>query len=195
MTTNNQHPNELLAWYVNGTLTGSELQQVESHLPSCTLCQREVELLRTVQQQLREEEVAGPGDFALKRLMKDIKKDESANGGRKWWELWMAAAAILVITVQSIVIIDNPGTGSGTVNMLGGTTSDINIRFTKAARMEDINKLLKSLNTRIISGPDEENFYKLDVRNATLIKNPEKIQAVIKAISKHKKLHNYIDTE
>ncbi len=193
MTTDTKHPDELLAWYVNGTLTGSEQQQVESHVHSCTRCQHEVELLRTLQQQVRTEDITGPGDFTLKRLMKDIKKDKASTGGRKWWELWMAAAAIVIISVQSVVIISNPGTE--VVVALGHSTSDIKIRFTKSARMEEINKLLTSLDTQFNTGPDEDNFYLLDVRNASAKKDPEKIKAVIKAFNKHKHLVDYIDTE
>ncbi|VAW79801.1 hypothetical protein MNBD_GAMMA12-59 [hydrothermal vent metagenome] len=201
MTTKTQHPDELLAWYVNGTLSKSELQQVESHLHTCTQCQSEVKLLQTLHQHVRNEKVAGPGEIARKRLMKTIKKNNPT--GRKWWEQWAAAAAVIIIAVQSIVIIDNPGTGptkhpgtnTGEMPALSMVISDIKIRFNKSARITEINKLLLSVDTSISAGPDENNFYYLDVRRFTAKDHPQKIQAVIKQLSKHKKLQNYVDTD
>ena len=193
MATDNQHPEELLAWYVNGTLTDSEQKQVESHLQSCTVCQREVEFLRTIQKHVRSEEIEGPGELSRKRLLQDIKKEKSSPGPRRWWEPWLAAAAVLIISVQTIVIIKNPGTD--VVLPLGKSESDIKIRFSNNARIEEINKVLKSLNTQISSGPDEDNFYGLDVLDADKHNNPGKIKTVIKALSSHKNLQNYIDTD
>ncbi len=203
MTTKTQHPDELLAWYVNGTLTKNERQQVESHLHTCTQCQNEVKLLQTLYQEVRNEKITGPGDLSRKRLMKSIQKSKPVTEGRKWWEQWLAAAAVIIIAVQSIVIIDNPGTGptkhpdTNTVELpaLSMVISDIKIRFNKTARINDINKLLLSVDTSISAGPDENNFYYLDVRRFTAKEHPQKIQAVIKQLSKYKKLQNYVDTD
>ncbi|HIC95898.1 TPA: zf-HC2 domain-containing protein [Candidatus Bipolaricaulota bacterium] len=40
---------ELLPWYVNGTLRGEELAEVERHLRRCRRCRAEVEELRELQ--------------------------------------------------------------------------------------------------------------------------------------------------
>ena len=46
---NKDHNNvsELLPWYVNQTLTPSELESVEKHIRVCEACQQEIELLQT----------------------------------------------------------------------------------------------------------------------------------------------------
>ena len=43
---------ELLPWYVNGTLAGEELAEVEGHLRRCRRCQAEVEELQKLQTSL-----------------------------------------------------------------------------------------------------------------------------------------------
>lgn len=45
---------ELLPWYVNGTLAGAELAEVERHLHHCRRCQAEVEELRKLRASLEQ---------------------------------------------------------------------------------------------------------------------------------------------
>lgn len=193
MTIDNKHPEELLAWYVNGTLTSDERHHVESHLQSCTACQREVELLRTLQQHIRDEEIEGPGDFSRKRLMRDIKKENTPSSTRRWWEPWAAAAAMLVIIIQAAVIVNEPDAYNPIP--AGNQTTDIKVKFVSNAQVNKITRLLKSHNSVIVSGPDEDNYYFLDVRDLDVKKHRKKIEAIIIKLQKFNKIIEYADTE
>lgn len=194
MNTDNLHPIELLPWYVNGTLKNSELAQVKSHLESCTLCQQEVDFLRTMQQQVRDEQVDGPGEFAFKRLMSDIKKENSVqNKKRPWWEPVLAVAAMLVIIIQTSVIIMDPE--EDPITLLGKNQADIKVMFKPTANIATIGKALKSVNAKIHSGPDQDNFYILDIRKLNIKQHPDKIKAIVVKLKKQKHLFDYVDTE
>ena len=67
--THHREAQDALPWLANGTLAGTELERVQSHVETCALCRADLALLRTVH-------AAGPGpdldldpDRALARLM------------------------------------------------------------------------------------------------------------------------------
>jgi hypothetical protein len=67
--TRHREAQDALPWLANGTLAGTELERVQSHVETCALCRADLALLRTVH-------AAGPGpdldldpDRALARLM------------------------------------------------------------------------------------------------------------------------------
>ena len=47
------HPEELLPWYVNGTLSPEERQRVEAHLDQCPSCRGEVQALRSLRREIK----------------------------------------------------------------------------------------------------------------------------------------------
>lgn len=93
------HPEILLPWYVNGTLDGEELRQVEEHLRSCLACRREVDELRQLRRRVKE--VAGePPSSGVDRLMQALAA-EAPRPRRGWFRPWqpMLAAAVLAVAV------------------------------------------------------------------------------------------------
>jgi len=50
---NHRRVRQLLPWYVNGTLEGEELTEVERHLRRCSRCRAEIEGLQKLQADLR----------------------------------------------------------------------------------------------------------------------------------------------
>lgn len=67
-----EHPDELLPWYVNGTLADEEERGVEDHLESCPACRdavRELEALRLATRDALAAEAPSPGEAGLARLL------------------------------------------------------------------------------------------------------------------------------
>jgi hypothetical protein len=94
------HPEELLAGYVDGSLTRTERAQVDEHLASCATCRQEVELAGRAARLLAElpEEpvpidVAGPVTSELRRMAAPRPARWRA---RVQWTAGLAAAAVIV---------------------------------------------------------------------------------------------------
>lgn len=97
------HPSELLPWYVNGTLEGDELHEVEEHLRSCVACRREVEELRELRRGIQRSAPRPPAG-RLERLMDALeaeRKGPRRSGPERWRRL--AAATVMAATVVAAV--------------------------------------------------------------------------------------------
>jgi len=96
------HPSELLPWYVNGTLEGEELLEVEQHLRSCLTCRREVEELRELRRGVQQAAPEPPpGD--LERLMEEVgaeRRGPPRSGIRFWGPL---ATGLIAATMVAAV--------------------------------------------------------------------------------------------
>lgn len=96
------HPEELLAGYVDGTLTQDERAVVDAHLPGCASCREEVELGREAVAALSAlEEVPVPFGVTGPVLAEAGRRFERRNAvwGRQQWAAGLATAAALVLVV------------------------------------------------------------------------------------------------
>ncbi len=122
MSLASDHPEELLPWYVNGTLGPQELQRVEAHLDQCPSCREEVQALRALRREIKDvaepSEEDLPGEAGIQRLLSAIENEpeqirprpvrpELASGRRFWggsrtaWQL--AAVLVLAVGLGSLV--------------------------------------------------------------------------------------------
>ena len=73
------HPEELLPWYVNGTLSPEERQRVEAHLDQCPSCRGEVQALRSLRREIKDvaepSEEDLPGEVGIQRLLSAIENE------------------------------------------------------------------------------------------------------------------------
>lgn len=106
------HPEELLAGFVDGTLTDTERAGIDAHLATCELCREEVELSRTAVAALAvlEDEpvpfgVTGP---VIAEAGRRFERRRAAVWQRLQWAAGLAAAAALVA-----VVAVNLGGGDG----------------------------------------------------------------------------------
>jgi len=106
------HPEELLAGYVDGTLTDPERAVVDAHLPTCERCREELELARVAVAALGSlEEVPVPfgvtGPVLAEGGRSLEKRDSKAQ--RYQWIAGLAAAAAIV----AIIAINVGSSGGG----------------------------------------------------------------------------------
>lgn len=159
------HPEKLLPWYVNGTLSLEEKSLVEKHLEDCTICHDELEFLKTLQKQIQTEQpVPAPGKFGLNRLLRDIKKQKKTKKNRP--VLWLpsfATAAAIVIVVQSVLLINVYDSQPGNIVPLAGTFSEktLQIRFAPTANEKQIREILQLVNATLVDGPGALGIYQI----------------------------------
>jgi hypothetical protein len=110
------HPEELLAGYVDGTLSAKERAAVESHVAECPRCSRETALATGARSALRSlPEVPAPPGVATRALdeARGVRHLDVAVGAPRWYRVGgivaAAAAALLVLTL----VLPNIGQGDG----------------------------------------------------------------------------------
>lgn len=161
--TRSEHPNELLPWYVNGTLTGQEQREVMNHLETCERCRQEIAWLQKIRTQIKTDESGAPGEFGLNRLMRDIHRESSAPAHRRsWWQPALAAAA-LIIVVQGAVLM-NLLSQPEPIVPLGGPVAEgvvLQVRFHPDANEARIRALLQQVRGNIVGGPGALGVYRL----------------------------------
>jgi hypothetical protein len=172
----------LLPWYVNGTLSGEERRQVEAYLERSSHARDEVELLRALRQQVKDEAVENsPGELGLQRLKREIKQAEQApqSGDRmtgrtitvaSFWRP-LAVAACLAVVVQAGVMVGLGDFGGGdTVDIASGPTglppAVMQVTFAPDATEEQIRELLQSAGAAIADGPTALGIYQLRLVDA-----------------------------
>lgn len=173
-----QHPLDQLAFYVNGTLSGSERGEVESHLSVCPSCRREVKEWEDLALAVEEEPVVLPDSrLAWERLEKRIveeRRPQRETRGPKpaawaWWRspllAWGLAAAQFALVVGLVVYLAavRPA-GPAWTTLAGPVPSEVEgarlqVIFQEEATAEEIADLLGSAAGQIVQGPSGQGVY------------------------------------
>jgi hypothetical protein len=165
MSMNDQeHPDDLLPWYVNGTLEGEERDRVESHVAGCEVCQQEVAFLKNLHAGMRAEEPEGVGELGLRRLLRQVR-EEKRGAGRPRWLVPTAAVAAIFMAVQVVILTQFPTqtADSGGYAPLSSDQASgplIQIEFQPDASAAAINTLLRDAGLRLVDGPSAIGLYR-----------------------------------
>ncbi len=158
------HPDELLPWYANGTLEGEDRARVESHLAGCDRCRAEVEGLRELRAALKRGEAAeGPGELGRRRLRRTVAQERRRVRPRSLWRPALAAAAALVIAVETGLLV-REATGPETYRPLQGAgpaEAVLQVRFAPEATEAQIRALLNEVGAYLVGGPGALGVYRL----------------------------------
>jgi len=196
MSDTNLHPDELLPWYVNNTLDSAEREQVEQHLKTCASCQQEVELLRAVQQHVKQSQrTESPGELGLRRLLRDVKQAQRKPHA---WLPVALAASLVVIVMQATVLVTMLSTTDQAIAPLGEQTqtdrAQLQVRFVATASELEIRTVLNEVDGVIISGPGALGVY--HVRLATIRANQTaQIETALQRLRAHTQVVHYVAAE
>jgi anti-sigma factor RsiW len=181
------HPEvALLPWYVNGTLGGTERQQVDRHLQSCALCRRELDELTSMKRLLTAtyEAQSAPSARLVRSVMAQVAADARAAGDgasqpSSWLDgmdqrfrslflpRWVPTLAVVLLIAQMglLLWVQLPQTESEQVSTrsLGMQTEAITVTFQPLATEEQIRGLLRQVSGRITEGPTAEGLYTIEV--------------------------------
>jgi hypothetical protein len=194
-----QEAQELLPWYVTGTLDAADRAMVEAHLTDCSECQAELALER----RLRAEVAAMPLDAELgwaafrHRLEADAKlatpplpprrssrlptiavamRRAFAKSGRTGWIVAAQAAALVLVATMVIPSFNTPAPYRtlSAAPTAASTTGNVIVMFRPNTPEQDMRRTLVESGARLVDGPTEANAYILAVpapqRTAALAK-------------------------
>ena len=194
------HPDELLAFYINGTLNSFEKHEVKRHIENCAHCRLELELLQTMQDVCKSEQ-NNPfnSDFAWHRLQRDIKKSSKHNANyankskRPWWQPGLATAAAILIAIQGLYIFQlktNPDvyTQAG----LKSSAAVIQIKLNPEATLKQLDAALNHIEAEIISGPAASGLYRIYLTNEADHKD---IDTIIARLQENEEVFSYVNLE
>jgi anti-sigma factor RsiW len=177
--TRNNHPDELLPWYANGTLPADERRAVEEHLAACDRCRRELALLASLRDQIKAEDTApSPGELGWRRLQRDLRHETGAPRRRAWWQPALAAAAVIIV-VQAALLV-NLWTQPPAITPLGGPEAAgavLQVRFAPRAAEADMRAALRAVNGEIVGGPGALGIYRIRLEGVA----PENSVAIARA--------------
>jgi anti-sigma factor RsiW len=181
---------ELLPWYVNGTLEGDERAQVEAHLSACLPCRRELEAQRALQTALS----VSPRDpeltQALARMHVHLDAAERGPLLGLMRRLWHGSHPLLrgALALQLVVILGlaaalalRPPAEYRTLSSQPAGTQErtgIAVIFNDGRGEQEVRNLLAQLRLRIVDGPTDAGAYTLEV-------DAGRRDAVVAALSRH----------
>ncbi len=173
------HIEELLPWYLNGTLGDSERRTVADHLRDCTECVRELDALKHVQAAVCEaaEEAREPSPFLLTRALASIDEYEREKTGARWpWLAWwrpLPQLARVALVAQFAVIIglgsylvasrDEPSYVTAAGRVPEGGRARLAVGFQPGASEARIREALQGLGASIVSGPSALGLYTVEL--------------------------------
>ena len=191
-----EHFDELLAWYVNGTLTAKEHHDIEQHLETCVRCQKEIALLQKIRTQIKADKPDAPGDFGLHRLMRDIQRKQTTPAHKRGgWQPSLAAAAIIIV-IQGIVLM-NLFYQPAPIAPRGGPSTQavvLQVKFSSNATEQQIRDLLQKIHGTLVGGPGALGIYRVQLAGGAHVRD-ETIQKTIADMRAHTDTVTYVAPE
>ncbi len=177
------HPEieQLLPWYLNGTLGDGERRAVADHLRQCAECFRELDALEEIEVAVRDaaREAPEPSPFLLTRALASIDEYERERAGtRRPWLVWWRPLPKLVrvaLVVQLAAIIglgsylvasrdrQRYSTAGSGIQAPQAGRARIAVMFQPSATEARIREALQALGASIVSGPSALGLYTIEL--------------------------------
>lgn len=176
---------ELLPWFVNESLGEREHAKVIAHLRECQPCRHERDQLQEMQQVVLEDGEPGADyRFAFRKLMQRIEAAEANRASTRDFEVrsewrgmlpWFGVAASLLLAVVFVAgITETPAndtvpageefrTLTATSDESTGITHRVALTFEVPIKAETLRSALIETRSNIVSGPDDDGTYILEV--------------------------------
>jgi anti-sigma factor RsiW len=178
---------ELLPWFVNGTLDGDEIVLVEQHLQTCTACRTELDCLRVLQTEYVRVDSAPDAERALAslrpRLMDAVEpaapRSRPARGrfglpglSPTWIKLALAAQFGVIFALGwEVLQPDRAPLEYHTLSAPGApvhAAGSLVVVFDPGAPQREVAQILRRSHARIVDGPTASNGYVLEVARGEL---------------------------
>lgn len=177
---------ELLPWYVNGTLDGTEFARVDAHLHECVACRRECEEQRRLAAAVRLD-VAPPAMVrGFERLSAQIDAATAA-APVSTWRTWLRPAVLVPLMAAqfaAIVVLvlllrpEAPAYRTLSTAPIEATSRDaVVVVFDASVTPMGMANLLRELDARVVGGPNARGAYTLEPRPGTQAATLERLRA------------------
>ncbi len=156
------HPDELLPWHANGTLSAGERDAVDAHLRGCARCRGELAFLQELRRRVQSQAPSvAPDEIGLKRLLRIARSASPVPPGR--WLRVALAASIVVIVIQA-GFLAALWKSESPIEPLGGPAPEgavLQVRFESSASEAHIRALLQQHDATLIDGPGALGVYRI----------------------------------
>lgn len=162
---------ELLPFFINGTLSELERARVVRHVTGCSNCRAALDEERRLLQWMRAApDRASDAQAAWKRLARAVETESRSR--ERWlrpaqaWSVGLAAAAAVLLLLTPVVVVD-PESRNGAYRTLSSEATDARVGgtiravFVPRATVGDIENLLAGTGCKIVSGPSPRGVYTL----------------------------------
>ena len=197
---------ELLPWFLNGTLTESDRDWVEHYLREHPEAEAELRWTQTLRDRVRESVQAVAPELGLDELLRRIRAESPTKGkhaaGLGWFDRLSQLFTTLRFTpafaLAAVVILAQAGIIGGLVHELYQTRPEspesaafrsypgqfspaagplLRITFKSDATESDLRKLLFQIGGSIVAGPSQLGDYLVEVETPTLDEVSKKVAA------------------
>ncbi len=183
-----QEAQELLPWFVLGTLNAEETAVVQEHLRSCSQCQADADHQRRLQAvapapprldaeldvnrafaRLKPQLAAMPQEKKGPRF--EDRLESLRQAARQWWMPWLIGAQTVALACLCIVVMQKQPAPVQYV-ALGAHVDDksnVVVMFKPQTSEAELRRILQSADARVIDGPTVAGAYLLHVNDAERI--------------------------
>lgn len=194
------HPDELLPWYVNQTLSAKEQREVEDHIHNCVRCQQEISLLQHMREQVQSTPLDSPGELGLQRLLSEIKTPQFStqfqHPGQSptWWKTF-AIAASFIIVAQAGLLMDAYFFSKPMVPLSGPPSNGVilQVTFLPTVTEGEMRETLHAISGNVIDGPGQLGIYR--IRLDLSPNNQKEIKGAIAFLQKHTTVIGHVAQE
>jgi anti-sigma factor RsiW len=157
----------LLPFYLNGTLSAEETDDVEQALTEHPELREELAFLRALREHMesQRDSTNSPGELGLRRLQQQLNSTEPKPVKQGWRMAAIAASFMLVLqtalTWQNDESVHFTPAGGGSEAGITGTL--VSVTFVPSATEQQIRAVLLDSNSLIINGPSALGIYQLIV--------------------------------
>jgi hypothetical protein len=161
---------ELLPWFVNGTLSATEAAPVAAHLAECSRCQADASALAAVRALPIDADSGASverGWATLRGRLDALPTEAGRRARRPWWklslQLALAAQAVVMLVLVGALIATTPRTEP--YRALGGAPEAAEANalavFRADATEQQMREALRASGARIVGGPTVSDAYLL----------------------------------
>lgn len=191
MHPSHEHYWELIPWTVNGRASEAQQQAVLAHAEECGECRNELARHQELQRHMRgSDDVIAAPNASWQKLLAEIDQQPAQQPAqqiqvrpsrRQPWliaALWIQLVAIAALAGALFRSMDAPDPAYSTLASVESVPerSDLRVVFAPGAPLDEINRLLRTLECEIVAGPSEAGVYTLALRD------PSEVQRVMLAL-------------
>jgi hypothetical protein len=160
---------DLLPWLVNGSLAGAERTAVLNLLSRSPDAALELRLWKAVQSEVRRETAESGVEMGWRRLEKSVRQQRARERPARYWRVAAAVAAVAIVGFQSLILWRMEQRDAGLTQLgappavVGAHEWLVQIRFTEAATVAQVNSLLAEIGGRVVDGPSALGVYQIAV--------------------------------